>query len=110
MKVLVVNQTVRFFRGHFFLTFIFLVSIFFTKGLEMIFPRFAKISELKTYSIDQKRDIYNSFDSEDQNEQGISADPLDLLNRLKQAGSMNNATTPSDALDEALNAFDESEY
>jgi len=32
------------------------------------------------------------------------------MNRLKQAGAMNNATTPSDALDEALSAFDQSEY
>ena len=47
---------------------------------------------------------------EDQNDQGLPIDPFDLMNRLKQAGAMNNATTPSDALDEALNAFDESEY
>ena len=31
------------------------------------------------------------------------------MNRLKQVGAMNNATTPSDALDAALNAFDQSE-
>ena len=37
-------------------------------------------------------------------------DPFDLMNRLKQAESMDNATTPSDALDEALRAFDSSEY
>ena len=37
-------------------------------------------------------------------------DPFTLMNRLKQAGAMNDATTPSDALDEALNAFDQSEY
>jgi len=32
------------------------------------------------------------------------------MNRLKQAGALDDATKPSDALDEALNAFDELEY
>ena len=47
---------------------------------------------------------------ENEENQGLPIDPFDLMNRLKQAGAMNNATTPSDALDEALNAFDESKY
>ncbi len=69
-----------------------------------------RISELKNYSTDEKRDIYSTFDAEDQIDDGLPIDPFDLMNRLKQAGAMNNATTPSDALDEALNAFDQSEY
>ena len=72
--------------------------------------RTIRISELKNYSTDEKRDIFNTFDSEDQIDQGLPLDPFDLMNRLKQAGAMDNATTPSDALDEALNAFDQSEY
>ena len=65
---------------------------------------------MKNYSIDEKRDIYKTFDSENQNDKGLPIDPFDLMNQLKRAGAMNDATTPSDALDEALNAFDESEY
>ena len=68
------------------------------------------ISEVKNYSTDEKRDIFSTFDTEDEIDQGFPIDPFDLMNRLKQAGAMNNATTPSDALDEALNAFDQSEY
>ena len=68
-----------------------------------------RISELKNYSTDEKRDIYSTFDTEDQIDQGLPIDPFDLMNRLKQAGAMNDATTPSDALDAALNAFDQSE-
>ena len=80
-------------------------------GGEGIFSsRNAKVAEIKNYSIDGNRDIYSTFDSEDQKDQGLPIDPFNLMNRLKQAGAMNNATTPSDALDEALNAFDESEY
>jgi len=73
------------------------------------FSKTIRISELKNYSTDEKRDIYSTFDTEDQIDQGLPIDPFDLMNRLKQAGAMNNATTPSDALDAALNAFDQSE-
>ena len=69
-----------------------------------------KISEVKNYSTDENRDIYSSFEEDGQKDQGLPLDPFDLMNRLKKAGAMNDATTPSDALDEALNAFDQSEY
>ena len=79
-------------------------------GRVVLFPKIIKISEVKNYSIDEKRDIFTTFDTEGQNDKGLPLDPFDLMNRLRQAGSMNDATTPSDALDEALNAFDQSEY
>ena len=67
-----------------------------------------KISDVKNFSTDEKRDIYSTFDTEDQIDQGLPIDPFDLMNRLKQAEAMDDATTPSDALDEALNAFEQS--
>ena len=81
-----------------------------TAGQAFSSSRTIRISEVKNYSIDEKRDIYSTFDSEDQIDQGLPLDPFDLMNRLKQAGAMDNATTPSDALDEALNSFDQSVY
>ena len=87
-----------------------LAPILITVGQVFAPPRTVRISELKNYSIDEKRDIYSTFDTEDQIDQGLPIDPFDLMNRLKQVGVMNNATTPSDALDEALNAFDQSAY
>ena len=104
------NQTVRFTPGQIFLTIAFLALFGFGNGRGFLLHRFPRISEIQNYSIDEKRDIYNTFDSENQNEQGFPIDPFDLMNRLKQAGAMENATTPSDALDEALNAFNEAEY
>jgi len=104
------KQTARFINGQLFLAFIFLAPILITAGQVFSSSRTIRISEVKNYSTDEKRDIFNTFDTEDQNDQGFPVDPFDLMNRLKQAGSMNDATTPSDALDEALNAFDESEY
>ena len=72
--------------------------------------RHIKISEVRNYSTDEKRDIFSTFDKENQKDQGLPIDPIDLMNRLNRAGAMDNATTPSDALDEAINAFDHSEY
>ena len=109
-KKLVLNQTGNFFSGQFLLTFLFLRPIIFKFGGDVFYSRFTKISELKNYTTEDKRDIFNTFDTEDQNDQGFPVDPFDLMNRLKQAGALDDATTPSDALDEAINAFDESEY
>ena len=104
------NQTARFFYGQLFLALAFLAPILIMAGQVFSSSRTIRISEVKNYSIDEKRDIYSTFDTEDHIEHGLPIDPFDLMNRLKQAGAMNNATTPSDALDEALNAFDQSEY
>ena len=104
------NQTARFISVQLFFACMFLTPVFFKIGRGAFFPKLDKISELKNYSIDEKRDIYKTFDTEAQNDKGFPIDPFDLMNRLKRAGAMNDATTPSDALDDALNAFDESEY
>ena len=110
IKNLVLNQAENFISGRFLLACIFFIPIFITTGRYVFDSSFIEIAELQNYSTDEKRDIFKTFDSEDQSDQGLPIDPFDLMNRLKQAGAMNNATTPSDALDEALNAFDESEY
>ena len=107
---LVLNQTPRFINGQYFLAFICLAPILITTGQVFSSSRTTRISEVKNYSTDEKRDIYSTFDTEDEIGQGLPVDPFDLMNRLKQAEAMNDATTPSDALDEALNAFEQSEY
>ena len=107
---LVLNQTTRFINGQLILVFTCLAPILITAGHVFSSSRTIRISEVKNYSIDEKRDIYSTFNTEDQIDKGLPIDPFDLMNRLKQAGALNDATTPSDALDEALNAFDQSEY
>ncbi len=104
------TQTALFIRSQFLLALVLLTPIVITIGRGFSNSRLTKIAELIEFSTDEKRDIYSTFDAEDQNDQGFPIDPFDLMNRLKQAGSMDDATTPSDALDEALNAFDESDY
>ena len=92
------------------MAFICLAPILITAGQVFSSLRTIRISEVTNYSTDEKRDIYSTFDTEDQIDQGLPIDPFDLMNRLKQAGAMDDATTPSDALDEALNSFNQSEY
>ena len=104
------NQTTRFFYSQLFCVFTCLTPILIAAGEIISSSRIIKISEVKNYSTDEKRDIYSTFDTEDQIDQGLPIDPFDLMNRLKQAGAMNNATTPSDALDEAIDGFDQFEY
>ena len=104
------SHTSRFINGQLLLAFTCLAPILITAGQVFSTSRTIRISEVKNYSTDEKRDIYSTFDTEDQIDQGLPIDPFELMNRLKQVGAMNNATTPSDALDEALNAFDQSEY
>ena len=104
------NKIARINRGQFFWALASLTLIAFESGRTTFYSRIIKISEVKNYSTDEKRDIFSTFDTEDQKDQGLPIDPFDLMNRLKQAGAMKDATTPTDALDEALNAFDQFEY
>ena len=104
------NQSVHFKRGQLILACVLVTPIILTAVDDLFYSRFLKIAELKDYSTDEKRDIFSTFDTENKKDKVFPVDPFDLMNRLKQAGAMDNATTPSDALDEAINAFDYSEY
>ena len=64
-----------------------------------------KIVELDSAS--QKRDVYSSFDSEENEDSLLPTNPFKLLENLRRSNSMEGATTPRDALDDAIKAFDE---
>ena len=55
----------------------------------------------------QEREIHNTF-SRGQGKGALidATNPMDLINRLRQATAMDNATSPSDAIDDALRAFE----
>ena len=110
VEILVLNPTASFIVGRFLLASLLFTPIVFSTGRSFFYSRHIKIADVNDYSINEGRDIYSTFDTEDQSDQGLPIDPFDLMNRIKQAGAMNDATTPSDALDDALNAFNESEY
>ena len=53
----------------------------------------------------EERAIYGGGENSDVLD---ATNPMDLINRLRQSGMMDDATTPSDAVDAALKAFEAS--
>ena len=104
------NQILRFFRFQFILISVFLSSFGLIVGRKILFSNLGELSELGNYSSDKKEDIHTSFDSDDQKDEGIHMSPMDLMDRLRRAEAMNDATNPSDAIDDALSALNELEY
>ena len=104
------NQILRFFRFQLILISVLLSSFGLIVGRKILLSDFGELSEMKNYSTDKKADIHNSFDSDEQKDEGIPMTPMELMDRLRRAGAMNDATNPSDAIDDALSAFYELEY
>ncbi len=84
----------------------FSLPFLFWSILPGISPSFAK--PVGSNEIPQEREIHNTF-STNKNQGTIldATNPMDLINRLRQSTAMENATSPSDAIDDALKAFDE---
>ena len=65
------------------------------------YPSFAqdnyKINELE---------INRTINLEDDDNINFSPNPFEIVDMIKRSNSMNNATNPSDAIDEALKSFD----
>ena len=60
-----------------------------------------------TNEIPKEREIHNTFSNDQKNGTILDAtNPMQLLNRLREATAMEDATSPSDAIDEALRALD----
>jgi len=74
---------------------------------------FATLLPLQAQTVDngnipKQREIHNSFGGEEKRGGILDAtNPMQLLNRLRRANAMDDATSPSDAIDEALKAFDD---
>ena len=97
------NQAFFFFRYIF--CAIFLIPIFTlllqdnplkSNGLFLL----ADIAEL-----DKERDIHSSFD--ESNDSFFPSNPMELMNVIRSFESANDATSPSDAIDAAIEAFED---
>jgi len=85
-----------------------LVSVLAVSLLSAFVPSMAQ--PVREADLPQEREIHNTFSSGQGKGSLIEAtNPMDLINRLRQATAMDNATTPSDAIDDALKLFDEKE-
>ena len=95
-------------RSLFFEAFLSLVSALAVNLVSAFVPSMAE--PVKEAELPQEREIHNTF-SRGQGQGALidATNPMDLINRLRQATAMDNATIPSDAIDDALKLFDEKE-
>ena len=62
------------------------------------------------YKPSQQRDVFQTVPGLKNQESVLDAtNPMDLMNRLRRANAMNDATPPADAIDAALKAFESSQ-
>ena len=67
----------------------------------------ASTHSVRANELPQERELYRTLPGENQEGTILDAtNPMDLMNRLRRATAMNNATSPADAVDEALRALD----
>ena len=62
------------------------------------------------YQPPKQRDVFQTVPGQNDQESVLDAtNPMDLMNRLRRANAMNDATPPSDAIDAALKALESSQ-
>ena len=62
------------------------------------------------YQSPQQRDVFQTVPGQKNQESVLDAtNPMELMNRLRRANAMNDATTPADAIDAALRALESSQ-
>ena len=86
---------------------LFYCGLLFVGDIFFLFP-LSSFAEGANFSVESHRDIHSTFDSEAEQNQGLPTNPMDLMQRLNRAESLNGATSPAEALDEALKAFNDS--
>ena len=79
----------------------FLICLFISPSFLINHQSFAQDS----YKLDEL-EINRTFNSEDENNLDLPTNPFEIVDRLRRANSMNDATKPSDAIDEAIKSFD----
>ena len=51
-------------------------------------------------------EINRNINLDDEDNLDLPANPFEIIDRIRRANSMNDATKPSDAIDEAIKSFD----
>jgi len=95
---LTLNKNQSNFLNNFFryLIFLFLPQIFLI-SFHSIAQESFKLNEMEINKISDFEEDEN-FD--------LPANPFEIVDRIRRANSMNDATNPSDAIDEAIKSFD----
>ena len=59
----------------------------------------------ESYKLDEL-EINRNFNFEEENNREIPTNPFEIIDRIRRSNSMNDATKPSDAIDDAIKSFD----
>ena len=59
----------------------------------------------ESYKLDEL-EMNRSFNLEDENNLNFPTNPFEIVDMIRRSNSMNDATKPSDAIDEAIKSFD----
>ncbi len=81
------------------MSFLFFIESFPSKTINMLSA--GLISDLEG-----EKDIDSAFDDNDSDASEVLGNPMKLMNVLRSIEEMNDATVPSDAIDDALKAFE----
>ena len=82
-------------------TFVYLICLLVYQNFLLIYQSFAQ----ENYDLNQF-EINRTINLEDEDNPDFPTNPFEIVDMLRKANSMNDATKPSDAIDEALKSFD----
>ena len=81
--------------------FLYLIYLFLTPS---IFFSYQSIAQ-ESYKLNEM-EINRNINLEKDDDLDFSTNPFEIVDRIRRANSMNDATKPSDAIDEAIKSFD----
>ena len=90
------KQSKNIFNKYNNLIYLFISPIFFI-SYQSIAQESYKLSEME---------INRTINSDDENNFDLPSNPFEIVDRLRRANSMNDATKPSVAIDDAIKSFD----
>ena len=90
------KQSKSIFNKYINLVYLFITPIFLI-SFQSIAQESYKLSEME---------INRTIDLDDEDNLDFPTNPFEIVDRLRRANSMNDATKPSDAIDDAIKSFD----
>ena len=90
------KQSKTIFYNHKYLGFLFISPIFFI-NFQSIAQESYKLSEME---------INRTINLDDEDNLDFPTNPFEIVDMIRRANSMNDATKPSDAIDDAIKSFD----
>ena len=90
------KQPKSLFNNYKYLVYLFISPVFFI-SIQSIAQESYKLSEME---------INRTINLDDEDNLDFPTNPFEIVDRLRRANSMNEATKPSDAIDDAIKSFD----